>query len=449
MNTINRGRSVRLGVLLAGWLLALLATPAAVMADCLATPNAKFSVLIDASSSCSNMSANMSGCQVDPVSGSCTIPNPVPGGQPIVIQVTPADAVGSVPVAPGLVSWTATGPAELGTKLVDFSIFLGATGGGTCGWSYTPGASSDSGMAFLKSNGQYQKVNDIYFCSDFTAPPPALARLVLGKTVMRSGGTCGVDDVEVLEIDAGTEVEFCFKIENVGAGDAGSVSLGDPDVFAVDQPLGRIDAGAPATVVQSTPVMITATGEITNTASVNWTNLDDPAASTGTASDTAKLVSSLTVEACPAEYQELVDGVINGDEDFYGFAALFDATSPERVAFCAPSTASGIECRDECILKEICRTDPNHPDCVAPNYQCEPSGAWSLDVAGTCTDQRDSGGMPYCWELAADADMNCEYEPVQVMKKSILVIQEDHRNPFCYTSTTIVDGKEKTIRYCF
>ncbi len=42
--------------------------------------------------------------------------------------------------------------------------------------------------AFLKSNGSIQKINDIYFCSDFQAPPADVPRLSLTKTVMAEGG---------------------------------------------------------------------------------------------------------------------------------------------------------------------------------------------------------------------------------------------------------------------
>lgn len=447
MNTINIGKRFGAGLLLFGWLLALLGAPATVLGDCLETPNSKFTLLVDASSSCEALSSNMFGCQTD-ATGTCTIPNPTPGGDPIVVTVSPPDAVGGS----GLISWTATGPTVLGGKLVDISIVIGATGGGTCSWAYTPGEDSDTGLAFEKSNGSYQKANDIYFCSDFTAPPPALAKLVLGKTVMLSGGDCGVDDVEVLETNTGTEVEYCFTVENVGSGDAGSVVLSDPDAFATDQSLGNIASGEPVTVIKSAPVTITVSGETINTATVTWVNDEDPAQTTGTASDTSKVVAALAVEACPDEYQDLVDGTIQGAEDFFGFAALYDPTAPERVSLCAPSGSPGTQCNDECIIKDVCKTDPMNPQCVEPNYQCEQSGAWSVGSfeAMTCSDQSGTGGIPYCWELAADPDRNCEYKPVQVMKKHMLIIEQIHQNPFCFFATTVnIDGTSSTVKHCF
>ena len=225
MNTNNIRKRCKSILMVAGWLVALHAYPLSVWAGCTTSDNQQFNLLVDASSSCGALSANMSGCLTD-TSGTCTINqtiNGIPTGAAITVQVNPSNAVGSTPSAPGLVSWTATASGSatnLGGKLVDFAILVGANGGGTCGWSYTPGEDNDSGLAFLKSNGSYQKVNDIYFCSDFTAPPPALSKLILSKTVMLEGGTCGQDDVEVLEVGAGTNVQYCFAVENVGIGKA-------------------------------------------------------------------------------------------------------------------------------------------------------------------------------------------------------------------------------------
>lgn len=446
MNTINNGKRFWAQALLAGWLLALLAAPAMVVGECLTTPNSNYTLLVEATSSCAGLSANMHGCATD-ASGACVIPNPTPGGDPIVVQMTPSNAVGSTPTATGF-AWTATGPTELGTKLVDVAIMSGATAGSTCSWSYTPGVDDDTGLAFLKSNGTYAKVNNIYFCSDFTAPPAALARIILSKTVMLKGGNCGTDDVEVLELNVGTEVEYCFTVENVGAGDSDNVTLSDPDAFTADQLLGNIDAGAPKTTIKSPSVVITKNGEIINTATVTWVNNEDPLLSTGSASDTAKVVSTLSLEACPDEYQQLVDGTIQGSEDFFGLAALFDPRAPERVALCTTG-GPGTECSRECILKDVCVIDPTDPECVEPNHQCEPSGAWTVGDINSCTDQSGSGGTPYCWELQADPDKDCYYKPVQTIKTQTLIIEEVHENPFCYYTTTVIDGKSVTVKKCF
>jgi hypothetical protein len=447
MNTIINGKRFRALALLAGWLLALLAAPATVMGGCLITPNANYTLLVEATSSCSGLSANMHGCTTN-ASGTCVIPNPTSGGVPIVVQMIPSNAVGSTPTATGF-GWTATGPAALGTKLVDVAIMSGATAGSTCSWSYTPGVGDDTGLAFLKTNGTYAKVNNIYFCSDFTAPPPALAKIVLSKTVMLKGGNCGADDVDVLELNAGAEVEYCFTVENVGAGGSSDVTLSDPGAFAADQLLGNIDAGAPKTTLKSPSVVITETGEIINTATVTWVNNEDPALSTGSASDTAKVVSTLSLEACPDEYQQLVDGTIQGSEDFFGLAALYDPNAPERVAICTPGGSAGTECVDECIVKDVCKVNPLDPQCVEPNYQCEPSGAWTVGDVNSCTDQSGSGGTPYCWELQADPDKDCYYEPVQPMKTHTLLIEEIHVNPYCYYVTSKIGTKTTTVQHCF
>jgi len=460
MHTINGRKYIGTGLMILGWLLAISAAPVTAMADgCTESPNSQFTLLVDSSSSCEALSSNMTGCQTD-ATGTCTIPNPTPGGTPIVVTVTPSDAVGTS----GTFSWSATGPASLGNKQVDVAISIGATGGGTCGWSYTPGESSDMNLGFLKSNGSYQKVNDIFFCSDFTAPPPALAKIVLSKTVMASGGTCGVDDVEVLDVNTGAEVEYCFSVENVGAGNASSIVLSDPGVFATDQSLSNLNAGAPVTVITSPPVFITETGENINTATVSWINSEDPALSTGSASDTSKVIASVGVEACPDEYQDLVDGVIAGSEDFFGFAALYDPLAPERVALCAPSGATGTPCIDECKLKEStdpsdpwsCVDDPTNANCIEPNYPCESSGYWSVGTVSSCDTSGIGEGTPYCWELAADPRdsvtglPDCYYKPVQVMKSHLLTIEEIHQNPFCFKSTAVnIDGTSTTTLFCF
>jgi hypothetical protein len=452
MNTINNGKKIRTGVLLAGWLLALLAAPATVMGAGCTETEAPFSLLVDASSSCA--AANMFGCTMDS-SDECTIRHD--DGREIVITLT-SGAVGSVPAEPLLVSWTATGPAVLGDGLVDLGIIVGATHGGSCAWNYNPGARRDSGMGFQKTNGSYQKVNDIFFCSDFIAPPPAEALVIMSKTVMPEGGDCSVDGVEVLEINAGDEVEYCFAIRNVGLGDAGDVTLSDPDVEFTpgdnSLELGDIISGEQLGFNISDPVVIAESGEIINTATIDWVNVEVSASSTGTASDTATVISITAVEACPEQYQDLVDGTIGaGTEDFFGFAALYDPNAPSRVSLCAPSGSAGTECVIRCDLKPACVTDPTADECVAPNYQCEPSGAWSvgsyLDSPTPCVDQSGSGGTPYCWELAADPDKLCNYQPVQVINSNILLIEQIHINPFCFFITTNIDGKSTTVQHCF
>ena len=105
---------------LGAWLLAASAMPSSAWAECLDTPNSEFTLLVDASSSCAALSSNMSGCQTGS-NGLCTITRS--GFEPIVIQVTPSNAVGSVPADPGRVSWQVlNGPPLLAGKEVDVVI---------------------------------------------------------------------------------------------------------------------------------------------------------------------------------------------------------------------------------------------------------------------------------------------------------------------------------------
>ena len=98
-------------LLLASWLVGMFFMPSTAWAGCVTTPNSLYPILVDASSSCSAL--GMQGCATDG-SGNCVIPNPAPGGDPIVIQVSPSNIVGSIPTPPNLISWSVTsGPAML------------------------------------------------------------------------------------------------------------------------------------------------------------------------------------------------------------------------------------------------------------------------------------------------------------------------------------------------
>jgi hypothetical protein len=56
-----------------------------------------------------------------------------------------------------------------------------------------------------------------------SAPPV----LELSKTVMLAGGTCGVDDVDELNVPVGSSVEYCYVLENTSLADAWDVVLTD------------------------------------------------------------------------------------------------------------------------------------------------------------------------------------------------------------------------------
>ena len=56
------------------------------------------------------------------------------------------------------------------------------------------------------------------------AAPPTME---LRKTVMVAGGTCGVDDVDLLNVATGTTVQYCYELSNTSLADAWQVELLD------------------------------------------------------------------------------------------------------------------------------------------------------------------------------------------------------------------------------
>lgn len=135
-----------------------------VNADCITDPSdpSVFALQIDATSNCSNMSANMSGCTIDET-GSCVITGP--DGNSITVSIDSGGVGSNIPI-----NWSTDSPFGNG---IDFAIVGGAANGSsTCGYSYTPGSNIGVGLIFEKSNGLNQKVTSISFCSDFIDPAP-------------------------------------------------------------------------------------------------------------------------------------------------------------------------------------------------------------------------------------------------------------------------------------
>ena len=343
MYNFDLKKQCRDSFLLGSWLAAAILMPSSAWAECLTTDGSEFCMVVDASSSCAALSSNMSGCETDG-NGLCEIPAPIPNPMNypnIKVQVTPDSAVGNVPPNPGGIDWEVVeGPQFLLGKEIDIAIVLGATGGGTSAWVYSPGASSDEGLAFEKNNGTYQKVNGIFFCSDFVAPPPSMPKLVLKKTVMLKGGVCGTDDVENLSLKVDMEVEYCFLVENIGIGDAFNVELSDSDIYGTTpQPGGKggtdlLDAGD-FEIITSPVVKIDTQGETVNEASVTYSSADSTPGEP--AIDTATVNAQLALELCPDDYQEAVNKLVNADvEDGFKYAVLLDPLNPDRLAICVP-----------------------------------------------------------------------------------------------------------------
>jgi hypothetical protein len=456
----------RIIALTAGGLIAAQLPMGIARAECVKSPTdpSLFSLLIDASSSCEALSSNMTGCRVDAATGQCTITK---GAESITVQLTAGSVGGTTPF-----SWQVTGYSNIANPkaaTVDVSIAVGATGAGTCGWSYSPGSTHGDGTAFLKSNGSYQKLNDIYFCSDFDAPPADVPRLSLNKTVMAKGGTCGVNDVELLDVMTGAEVEYCYVVENLGNGDAENIvlvdDLGTPsdtsdDVIITLDGLngGVLAAGAKATG-KSPAVTITAAGKLVNTATVDGDSVDYASYDVPYASDTATVNAEQALVKCPADFQKAVDQIYQQTDNF-SYAVLYNPKKPEDVSVCVPSNVDendttklrvrGTDCIDECILKPGCDTNPTAEGC-SPQV-CQSSEAWTThDENGVCQGAAtDTGGkLPYCWEVEQDLNQNCVLNDTQPMKTHEVITREIHANPYVYQSCSKSGGRTTCTTYCY
>jgi uncharacterized repeat protein (TIGR01451 family) len=428
---------------------------------CIKSPDdpSLFSLLVDASSSCAALSSNMTGCQVDS-HGSCTISN---GTDTITVQLTQGSVGGTTPI-----SWQVTNSTTANPKAgtVDFSIEVGATGGGTCGWSYSPGSSYGVGTAFLKSNGSIQKINDIYFCSDFQAPPASLPRLSLTKTVMAEGGNCDTNGVDLLDAKTGDKVEYCYVVENLGNGSANNLllvdDLGTPSDTSDDLviPLTGLDGGvlAPGAKAtgQSSAITMTAAGKLVNTATVAGESVDFPNYEDAfTASDTATVNVVQALVTCPDGYQEAVDQMVDNTGDF-SYAVLLNPKKPQDVSVCVPNSTNvqvrGVSCIDECILK----TDPDCSQTPLPAgcspQVCQSSGAWTaIDAStGQCGAVTDTGGkIPYCWEVEQDLNQDCTLNETQPMTTHEVTTRQIHSNPYVYQSCVKSGGRKVCTTYCY
>jgi hypothetical protein len=452
--------------LAAGGLIAALLPIGTAWAECIKSPNdpSLFSLLVDASSSCAALSSNMFGCQVNS-NGNCTISN---GTDTIKVQLTQGSVGGTTPI-----SWQVTNSTTANPKAgtVDFSIEVGATGGGTCGWSYSPGSSYGEGTAFLKSNGSIQKIGAIYFCSDFQAPPPAVPRLSLSKTVMAEGGTCGINDVDLLDAKTGTKVEYCYVVENLGNGNANNLVLDDDNGTPADTsddfmniPLTGLDggvlaAGHKAYAKSPAAVLLTAAGKLVNTATVHGDSVDITSYDVPLASDIATVNVEQAQVQCPEDFQKAVDQIYSQTDNF-SYAVLYNPKKPEDVSVCVPSNTDendtsklrvrGTDCIDECVLKPGCEANPTAAGC-APQV-CQSSEAWTThDENGACQGPaaNTGGKLPYCWEVEQDLNQDCVLNDTQPMKTHEIITRQIHANPYVYQSCSKSGGRTTCKTYCY
>ena len=447
--------------LMAGGFIAALFPMGVAWAGCIQDPTdpSQFSILVNAPSSCAALSSNMSGCQVD-ATGGCTITK---GSETITVQLTQGALAGTTPI-----SWQVTNSTTANPKAgtVDISITVGATAGTSCGWVYTPGSSYGAGTAFLKSNGDIQKIAAVYFCSDFQAPLPDVPRLSLIKTVMAQGGTCGVNDVDLLDAKTGAEVEYCYVVDNLGNGDADNLVLVDdhatPSDTSDDFTItldglngGVLTAGARATG-KSPAVLISAAGKLVNTATVDGDSVDVPSYDVPSASDTATVNAEQALVTCPADFQNAVNQ-LSSQTDNFTYAVLHNPKKPEDVSVCVPTNEDpdlvrvrGVDCVDECVLKPGCDQTPLPAGCTP--QVCQSSEAWTAPDAstGVCGPVTDTGGkLPYCWEVEQDLNQDCVLNDTQPMKTHEVTTKQIHANPYVYQSCTTSGGRKVCKTYCY
>lgn len=422
-------------------------------ADCITGPSdpSSFSLLIDASSSCSNLD-NMYGCEIGS-SGSCTITN-TGTGETINVSLTNGAVGGTTPI-----DWSSTSPTG---KLPDFVIILGANAGGTCGFNYVPGSNFGSGLIFEKNNGSNQKVNGMSVCSDFVEPPPSEPRLILKKTVTKTVSADPVadcaDSQDLIEVNAGNEVRYCYKVENVGAGLAENVTLEDDEgtpgstigvtLTGLNND-GSLNSGATAT--GSLLATMLEAGSLFNTAMAEAYGLGGTMMVTAT--DTATVKTIQVAESCPANYQDAVNQLSQATG--LDFAFLQDPNQSSRRSVCVPNGANGaantvrVACVDQCIVKPVCETNPDDSAC-SPSV-CEESGAWTTGVGAQCSAVQNppEGVQPYCWEIQQDLNQDCTLNEWEPQEETILNIKKGHSNPYVYQSCYSSGGRYVCETMCF
>ncbi|MCK5383683.1 MAG: hypothetical protein KAJ65_07945 [Gammaproteobacteria bacterium] len=446
---VNKSRRNKFQAVVLGGLMMVFGLSGTALGECIQGPNdpSGFNFLVDASSSCASMSSNMAGCDITSTAlgASCTIINPNDQNEYITVTLTAGNVGNNEPI-----SWTSTtNTANPNAGKVDFDIQIGATGGGSCAWGFTPGSDFGEGLAFLKSNDSLQKINGISFCSDFIGPVQAVSRLVLTKTITTESGTCGADDAATLTVDTGVSVKYCYVAESVGNGDAENVVLIDDnatpgddsdDFEVVLSPLNGTTLNSGATAYgESAPMSFSVPGQVVNTATVT---ADDGA----THSASATLDVTQALGTCPPAFQSAVDQQVAQTGE-YPFAFLTDPKNPDVPAVCAPSapppstttvsvlSSTAVSCIEGCAIKPECVDTPNAAGC-SPQV-CQPSGAWTADdeygVCGPVATDENSP-LPFCWEVNQDLNRDCVLNGTEHMSSFGIEVQQVHSNPYVYQS---------------
>lgn len=441
-----------------------MAGPANAETGCVTGPNdpSAYTLLIDASSTCSNLSANMFGCEVQPGANGCTILNTITK-ESFRVTLDSGTVGGITPI-----DWSVLDPTG---PLVDLTILVGATNGGSCGVLYPPGSNFGQGIIFQKSESpvRYQKVNRLYFCSDFFQPAPDVPRLILTKTVTTEDDDTCSSSVDALDVRPGDDVRYCYTVENVGAGLAEDVILiddnatpGDLEDYTEVTLIGLIngDTDLPSDGIatgMSGLVTIAKLGTVINTAEA--VAFGPGGTVQVTATDTATVNAVQVADLCPDDFQQTINDLSKSTG--LDFALLMDPHEGGRHSVCTPNGKNGAgitkkyRCINQCVTKTICKTDPNNLACK-PSV-CEGSGAWTdwtsvVDVASTCSEITNPppGLAPYCFEIQQDLDANCTINTWSPQETTVIEIKKGHVNPYVWeVDTTDTFGRADKIMYCY
>ena len=229
--------------------------------------------------------------------------------------------------------------------------------------------------------------------------PPSI---MVVKTVMSSSGTCGVDDVDNLEVIVGGSVRYCYVVTAGGspatarpvydvvlADDAGTPGDVTDDFLIPLQGLSEISgnggaddlaAGATATGVSGV-VSVPTPAQIDNVATVEGT---DPAdASVVSDDDTARVTAALRPSGLSLAKTVMPATGTCGVDDFQ---TLFTTTSSPDVVYCYYVRANGTPSTYDPVFEVSLVDDMGTPGDAGDDQTITLSGLSDLDGGGTAND---------------------------------------------------------------
>ena len=387
---------------------------AAAASTCLSN-NATFSGSIGSQTSCANHS--MSGCVIGTGGTTCTYM-----GTTCDFQIVATPAVGQS--LDNTTTFSVTNPGfGKPTCQAKEAFTQGNQGANYCQYIYPSGVSGDT-LTTLGSKGLAVSHKQLEVCTDevLVILSPPVVRLT--KTVVRvidGMFDCSeaTDSLEVIAIAAtattpGTEVAYCYLINNDGPSDLDSVVLiddngtpGDTSDDTVINDIGTLSGGA-SVMRDSGAMSVTDAGEIINTATVSGLFDGDDC---GTCSDSDTATLNVAV-ACDTDTQAVANET----------GQVTTAQDAESTTRCSPAQdnvgtrSTSMLCDSNCVLRPGCR-GLNTASCLQP---CVPSGNWTYLEHGHAGDscmfgEPTPGNLPLCQEVLGnpsnDPDCNAIDNP--------------------------------------